>query len=84
MNQQKEQSLRMQSGKMKLIDEKIKELYGSKASFCEQNNLAYDTHARLRKKFTNWISQINDYLNPLGLEIQIGLKSQQREGKKEK
>ena len=56
---------------MQLIDEKIKELYGSKASFCEQNNLAYDTHARLRKKFERWIFEINKYLEPLGLEIII-------------
>lgn len=54
-----------------LIEKKIKELYGSKASFCEQNNIDYTTHSRLRKKFNNWISQINDYLNPLGLEIII-------------
>lgn len=56
---------------MQLIEQKIKELYGSKASFCEENNLAYDTHARLRKKFDNWIRLINEYLEPLKLEIVI-------------
>jgi hypothetical protein len=59
---------------MELIDKKIKELYKTKALFCKYQKLDYTTHARLRKKFVNWINQINDYLEPLDLEIQIAPK----------
>lgn len=67
---------------MQIIDNKIKDLYKTKVLFCEFQKLDYTTHARLRKKFVNWITQINDYLEPLNLEIQIAPK--RKSGDREK
>jgi len=67
---------------MQLIDNKIKELYKTKALFCESQKLDYTTHARLRKKFINWMNQINNYLEPLNLEIKITPK--RKNGEEEK
>lgn len=61
---------------MQMIDEKIKELYGSKASFCEASGIEYSNYARLIKKFSKWLDTVNDFLSLLNLEIQIAPKGQ--------
>ena len=65
---------------MKLIEKKIKELYGSKASFCEQNGHKYKDFASKLRTFKNRVNWINEFIEPLGLEIQIVPKSKSVEG----
>ena len=64
---------------MKAINDKIKELYGSKASFCEKENYPYKDFSRLLKKFERWINKVNSFLKLLDLEIQIA--ERQKENK---
>ena len=56
---------------MELINEKIKKLYGSKASFCAENGHKYKDFASKLRTLQNRIDWINDFLKPLNLEIQI-------------
>lgn len=64
-----------------LIEQKIKELYGSKASFCAANDYKYKDFASKMRTVESRINWLDDFLNPLGLEIQIALKKQSAEGK---
>lgn len=64
-----------------IIEQKIKELYGDKASFCADTGLKYKDFASKLRTFWNKFNWLNDFLKPLDLEIQIGLKSQTRDGK---
>lgn len=54
-----------------MITKRIKELYGSKASFCESNGHKYKDFASKLRTLQNRIDWINDFLKPLNLEIQI-------------
>ena len=54
-----------------LIEQRIKELYGKKKSFCEAHNYAYKDFSKKLKTLNNRITWINDFIKPLGLEIQI-------------
>ena len=56
---------------MNKITEKIKELYGSKASFCVENGHKYKDFASKLRTLQNRIDWINDFLKPLNLEIYI-------------
>ena len=56
---------------MYVIDKKIKELYGSKASFCESNGHRYKDFASKLRTLQNRIDWINKFLRPLNLEIHI-------------
>lgn len=64
---------------MQIIEEKIKELYGSKASFCKINGYKYKDFASKLRTVNNRINFLNDFLKPLNLQVTI----QEREGKKE-
>lgn len=64
---------------MKLISEKIKDLYGKEESFCKAHNIDYKNFARTKKKWERWINEINETILPLGLEIQIGQKENEPE-----
>jgi hypothetical protein len=59
-----------------LINKKVKEIYGKqgKRKFCKKIGIPYATHGRLRKKFGRWITEINNYLSTLNLEIKIAEK----------
>ena len=65
-----------------MITKRIKELYGSKASFCESNGHKYKDFASKLRTLQNRIDWINDFLKPLDLEIQIA--DRQRWEEKEK
>lgn len=56
---------------MDKITEKIKELYGSKASFCAENGHKYKDFASKLRTLQNRIDWINEFLKPLNLEIII-------------
>lgn len=62
-----------------LIEEKIKELYDSKASFCEKHGYKYKDFASKLRTVNNRIDFLNDFLKPLNLQVTI----QEREEKKE-
>ena len=59
---------------IKLIERKIKELYGSKASFCDSHGHKYKDFASKLKTFENRVNWLNDFIEPLELEIQISPK----------
>jgi len=67
--------------KIDLIEQKIKELYGSKASFCLKVGHKYKDFASKLRTVESRINWLNDFLHPLGLEIQIALKKQSVEEK---
>jgi hypothetical protein len=52
-----------------LINDKIKELYGSKASFCALNGYKYKDFGSKLRTFDNRIKWLNQFLKPLNLEI---------------
>lgn len=66
---------------MKLINEKIKELYCSKASFCEINGHKYKDFASKLRTLQNKIYWINEFLKPLNLEIKIAYRQKGEEKK---
>jgi len=68
---------------MKIINEKIKELYKTKTLFCSKFGYKYKDFASKLRTVETKINWLNEFLSPLNLEIKIGLKDQQREGKKE-
>jgi hypothetical protein len=61
------------------IEEKIKELYGSKASFCEAQGYDYKNFAKKLRTVENQTAFLNDFLKPLNLQVTI----QEREEKKQ-
>ena len=63
------------------INEKIKELYGSKASFCAENGHKYKDFASKLRTLQNRIDWLNNFLKPLNLEIQI---ADRQKGRKKK
>jgi len=67
--------------KIDLIERKIKELYDSKASFCAANDYKYKDFASKLRTVESRINWLNNFLHPLGLEIQIALKKQSAEEK---
>ena len=56
---------------MQQINAKIKKFYGSKASFCSENGYKYKDFASKLRTLQNRMNWINNFLKPLGLEIQI-------------
>lgn len=65
-----------------LIEQKIKELYGSKASFCAKNGHKYkDFASKLRTAYAK-IEWLNNFLKPLNLKVQIVSTSTESVGKK--
>lgn len=67
---------------IELIEQKIKELYGSKASFCDLHGHKYKDFASKLRTFENRVSWLNEFIKPLGLEIQIAPKRKSGEGEK--
>ncbi len=65
-----------------LIEQKIKELYKSKASFCAENGHKYKDFASKLRTFENRVNWLNEFIEPLGLEIQIAPKRKSGEGEK--
>lgn len=65
-----------------LLEQKMKELYGSKASFCEKNGYKYKDFASKLRTFENRLNWLNDFIKPLNLEIQIAPK--RKSGEEEK
>lgn len=61
------------------IEEKIKELYGSKASFCDKNGYDYKNFAKKLRTVENQTKFLNEFLKPLNLQVTI----QEREVKKQ-
>ena len=53
------------------IEQKIKELYGSKASFCDLHGHKYKDFASKLRTFENRVNWLNQFIEPLELEIQI-------------
>jgi hypothetical protein len=67
---------------IELIEQKIKELYGSKASFCDLHGHKYKDFASKLRTFENRVNWLNEFIEPLGLEIQIAPKRKSGEGEK--
>lgn len=67
---------------IELIEQKIKELYVSKASFCYLHGHKYKDFASKLKTFENRVNWLNEFLKPLGLEILIAPKRKSWEGEK--
>lgn len=63
----------------KIINEKIKKQFGSWTAFCAK--YGHD-HKNFKRKLLANIEKLNNWLEPLGLEIQIALKKQKSVGKK--
>ena len=53
------------------IEEKIKELYSSKASFCETQGYDYKNFAKKLRTVENQTAFINEFLKPLKLEVVV-------------
>ena len=53
------------------INQKIKEIYGSKASFCTKNEHKYKDFASKLRTFQNRIDWINKFIKPLDLKIYL-------------
>jgi hypothetical protein len=66
---------------MQIIEQKIKKLYGGKASFCAENGYKYKDFASKLRTVQNRINWLNDFLFPLNLEIHIVNKKGDEEGK---
>lgn len=54
-----------------IIEEKIKKLYDSKASFCESINLDHKNLAQKLRGIENRVNEVNKFLKPLGLQVVI-------------
>ena len=54
-----------------LINNQIKELYKSKASFCEENKHKYKDFASKLRTFETKINWLNKFLKPLKLHVTI-------------
>lgn len=67
---------------IEILEQKIKELYGSKASFCDLHGYKYKDFASKLRTFKNRANWINEFIEPLGLEIQIVPKHKSEEGEK--
>ena len=67
---------------IKLIEQQIRELYGSKASFCDLHGHKYKDFASKLRTLKNRVNWLNDFIEPLGLEIQIAPK--RKSGEEEK
>ena len=67
---------------IELIEQKIKELYGSKAFFCELYGHKYKDFASKLRTFENRANWLNEFIEPLDLEIQIASKRKSGEGEK--
>jgi hypothetical protein len=65
-----------------LLEEKIKELYGSKAYFCHQQGYKYKDFASKLRTFENRANWLNEFLKPLNLELQIAPKGEIGEEKR--
>lgn len=61
-----------------MIDKKIKEQFGSWTAFCTK--YGHDNKNFKRKLLAN-IEKLNNWLEPLGLELKIVLKKQKSVGK---
>lgn len=54
-----------------LIEQQIKELYESKAAFCEKNDYAYKDFASKLRTFETKFNWLNTFLKPLRLRVTI-------------
>lgn len=64
-----------------MIDEQIKKQFGSWTAFCSQNG---HDHKNFKRKLLANIDKLNNWLEPLGIELQMVLKKPKRAGKKNK
>ena len=67
---------------IEILEQKIKEFYGSKASFCDLHGHKYKDFASKLRTFENRVNWLNEFIEPLGLEIQIVPKRKSAEGEK--
>lgn len=56
---------------MEIINEKIKELYKTKALFCSKFGYKYKNFASKLRTVQNYIDWLNTFLRPLKLKIEI-------------
>lgn len=71
---------------MQLIETRIKQLFNTKAAFCAETGKSDNNRKNLKTTISliyKKIKELNDWLKPLELEIQMVLKKPKREGKKE-
>lgn len=61
---------------MEIINKKIKELYGSKASFADHLGVDPKNLSKTLKPIYNKIADVSEFLEELELEIQIAPKGQ--------
>lgn len=61
----------MRHNNMNKINEKIKELYGSKLKFCIVNKYKYKNFASKLRTVQNYIDWLNKFLEALDLKIEI-------------
>lgn len=55
----------------KIIDNKIKEQYGSQAAFCRKIAIKPQNFNKKFEVVNNSIKRVNKFLNPLNLEVRI-------------
>jgi hypothetical protein len=60
---------------IKLIERKIKELYGSKASFCKERGYKPKDFASKLSTVENKVEWLKQFLGPLDLDVEINKKS---------
>jgi hypothetical protein len=56
---------------IEIIEQKIKELYGSKALFCEDNGHKYKNFASKLRTIQSKVKWLNELIKPLGLKVEI-------------
>jgi len=66
---------------MNLIIKQIKDLFGKQEVFCEKQGYKFKDFASKKRSLQNKLDWINNFLQPLDLEIQIVLKTQKGEEK---
>ena len=56
------------------IEGKIKEIYGKKETFCKEQNYKYKSFASKMRTIINYIHNVNEFLSPLKLQVEITAK----------
>jgi hypothetical protein len=56
---------------MQLIETRIKQLFKTKAAFCDAQNISYKDFASKLRTLKSKIAWLNTFLKPLNLKIEI-------------